>query len=339
MGRYNAKWLSRLAAALVLLLLLGIVYLLFGWGLAKAKVEASYHLIGYWTETGGQQFREPFGIAVDMRNGNVVLTDAKAFRVVVLSESGEVLRSFGSQGEGQGQFENPTGVAVAPDGSIYVADYDLDRIQKFSESGEFLLEWGSSGEGDEQFDSPNGLALDRAGNVYVADFYNKVVKSFDAEGNFLRTIGRPGQWGRGALDYPTDVDVSADGTLLVADAYNYRIQRFGSDGHARSNWGWHLFWLLPRPSGAQRGFNVPTGIASGPHGEVIHVADSANHRVVMLDGTGGFITDWTIAEEGSGYYTPAGVAASPDGRKIYLSDIANHRVIVLEVERRRAPSS
>ena len=339
MGQYNAKWLIRSAAALGLLLLLGIVYLSFGWGLAKAKVEASYRLIGYWTEAGGQQFREPFGIAVDMRNGNVVLTDAKACRVVVFSESGEVLLSFGSQGDGPGQFENPTGVAVALDGSIYVADYDLDRIQKFSESGEFLLAWGSAGSSNEQFDSPNGIAVDAGGNVYVADFFNKAIKVFDAKGSFLRTLGEPGQFGAGRLDYPTDVEVAQDGTVLVADAYNYRIQRFDARGLPRASWGRHMFRVLPRPAGGPQGFNVPTGVSFGPNKKFIHVADSGNGRVVMLDEEGGFVTDWTIREEGNGYHAPVAVATSPDGRRVYLTDIANQRVIVLEVESEKEKSN
>lgn len=332
MSPYRAKWLSRSAASFGLLLLLGLVYLLFGWGLQQSDSAASYELIAYWTEADGQEFDEPFGIAVDPRNGNVIITDAKAFQVLVLSESGDLIRAFGSQGDGPGQFENPTGVAVDSDGTIYVSDYDLDRIQKFSETGEFVLTWGSSGTTNEQFDSPNGVAVDATGTVYVADFYNKVVKVFDTGGRFLRILGEPGQFGSGRLDYPTDVAAARDGAVLVADAYNYRIQRFDAEGRPRAAWGWHMFRVLPRPADGPQGFNVPSGIAFSPKDGFVHVADSANHRVVLLDGNGAFVTDWTIAEEGSGYHSPVAVAVSPDGRRVYLTDIANKRVIVLGVK-------
>lgn len=140
----------------------------------------------------------------------MLVTDVENQRVVVFGPSGKFIRQFGGKGDGPGQFAAPTGIAAGPDGSIYVADYDQDRIQKFSEEGKFLLQWGSSGAGNEQFNSPNGLAIDQAGNVYAADFYNKVIKVFDATGKFLKTIGRPGQWYLGELDYPTDVDVGGE---------------------------------------------------------------------------------------------------------------------------------
>ena len=335
MSQRKLKSLRAAAAALGLLLLFGTAYLFFGWGLKTSDAEASYGLIAYWTEANGQAFEEPFAIAVDARNGNVVVTDAKAQRVALLDGEGSFIRSIGSPGDGYGEFQNPTGVAVGPDGSIYVADYDLDRIQKFSEFGDFLLAWGSSGKGNSEFDSPNGLAVDEAGNVYVADFYNRIVKVFDSDGKFKETVGEPGQWGRGRLDYPTDVEIREDGSLLVADAYNYRIQSFDRNGRANSSWGWHAMWLVPRPNDGERGFNVPVGVAAGPMNNFVHVADSANRRVVMLDDDGAFVTEWAIAEEGSGYHTPVSVASSPGGDRVYVTDIANARVIVLGVNSKK----
>jgi tripartite motif-containing protein 71 len=41
------------------------------------------------------------------------------------------ITKWGSQGEGDGQFDRPSGVAVDSSGNVYVADARNHRIQKF----------------------------------------------------------------------------------------------------------------------------------------------------------------------------------------------------------------
>lgn len=47
----------------------------------------------------------------------------------VYNADGEFLFKFGSHGEGNGQFNAPTGVAVDTNGNIIVADWGNSRIQ------------------------------------------------------------------------------------------------------------------------------------------------------------------------------------------------------------------
>ncbi|CAN5147126.1 hypothetical protein BH24PSE2_BH24PSE2_06760 [soil metagenome] len=324
---------ARIAAIVALagLLIFG-ACLRFGGGLKPSSRDAFYRLGSYWTEAGGKRFAEPYGIGVDPRNGHVLVTDARNYRVVVFDASGNYLRAFGEEGDGPAQFALPSGVAVGPDGSIYVSDYLQDRVQKFTESGRFVLQWGGSGDGDTEFDSPIGLAADTRGRVYVADFYNKVIKVFSPQAEFLGRVGRPGQWRPAGLDYPTGVDVSIDGRVLVADAYNYRVQLFDPDWQPQAAWGWRVLWLWPRPAGGDQGFGEATGVAFGHGTGLVHVADARNYRVSMLDARGGFVTDYTLSHRRSGPYSPMQVAVSPDGTTLYATDIANDRVIVLTVE-------
>jgi DNA-binding beta-propeller fold protein YncE len=85
---------------------------------------------------------------------------------------------WGSEGEGDGQFNTPAGVAVDGVGSVYVADTLNHRVQVFNAEGRFLRRWGSQGSGDGQFDVPAGLAVDWAGHVYVCDRSNHRVQVF-----------------------------------------------------------------------------------------------------------------------------------------------------------------
>ena len=56
----------------------------------------------------------PWGVAIS-RQGEVVVTEYFGHCVSVFRPNGARLRSFGTRGSGQGQFECPTGVAVDGD--------------------------------------------------------------------------------------------------------------------------------------------------------------------------------------------------------------------------------
>ena len=72
----------------------------------------------------------PGDLAIDSQ-GNIYVTDWSYHRVVMLSNSGEVLGAWGEPGTGEGQFQEPWTIAVAPTGEIYVADSLNGRIQVF----------------------------------------------------------------------------------------------------------------------------------------------------------------------------------------------------------------
>ncbi|MBI5836008.1 MAG: choice-of-anchor D domain-containing protein [Candidatus Eisenbacteria bacterium] len=77
--------------------------------------------------------------------------------------------SFGSQGNGDGQFQAPVAVAVDSEGSVFVLDSVLARVQKFTADGQFVGSFGSPGEGAGQFTRPFGLTVDSKDKIYVED--------------------------------------------------------------------------------------------------------------------------------------------------------------------------
>ncbi|MCI0538477.1 MAG: NHL repeat-containing protein [Verrucomicrobiales bacterium] len=300
------------AALLLCVLSAGGLLLVWGtrWTIPPARSDGqAYQFVAAWdgSDIPSGRFDRPFGIAV-APNGDVYVTDARK-RIVRLGSTGQFKGQWGREGKEPGEFSNPVGIAVAADGSVFVSDYDLDRIQQFTSDGKFLKAFGSSGSGPGQLNAPAGLTIDALGTIYVADFYNHRVQKFGPDGSFQKTIGHPGRIGDGALHYPTDVRLAPHGQLLVADAYNYQIQRFDTDGQAMARLGYHLFCLWPRPVASSAGFNVPTGVAVDSTG-FIHVADSGNHRVVMLSAKGEYLTEWKIPEAAPEIHSPEKIAVA-----------------------------
>jgi DNA-binding beta-propeller fold protein YncE len=63
--------------------------------------------------------------------GHVFVTDTGNKRVVVFDANGNYITQFGSAGVGDGQFDEPVGLAVDADGTVYVADTWNMRVQVF----------------------------------------------------------------------------------------------------------------------------------------------------------------------------------------------------------------
>ncbi|TMA57524.1 MAG: hypothetical protein E6J75_07440, partial [Deltaproteobacteria bacterium] len=88
------------------------------------------------------------------------------------------LTNWGSLGSGDGEFSQPSGVAVDGSGNVFVADTGNNRIQEFTNTGTFLAKWGTTGSGDGEFFAPYGVGVDTSGNIFVADTNNNRIQKF-----------------------------------------------------------------------------------------------------------------------------------------------------------------
>ena len=75
------------------------------------------------------QLSGPIGLTTDL-HGFILVTDANNC-VTVFDKDGVCVSHFGSNGSANGQFSDPYGIAVSPNGNIYVADYSNKRVQVF----------------------------------------------------------------------------------------------------------------------------------------------------------------------------------------------------------------
>ncbi|NLF38484.1 hypothetical protein GX586_03505 [bacterium] len=78
----------------------------------------------------------PLGIAVDDRNGNVLVCEAVSNMVYQFDTNGVLLCAFGGPGGAPAQFNNPTDLDVDMDGRLYVADSGNHRVQVFDAPSE-----------------------------------------------------------------------------------------------------------------------------------------------------------------------------------------------------------
>ncbi|HEY1067515.1 MAG TPA: hypothetical protein VGE52_15440, partial [Pirellulales bacterium] len=88
----------------------------------------------------------PTGLGVD-RGGRILVPDTHYYRVLIYSDSGELLQTIGgTQGPGPGEFGWVTDCEQDAEGNLYVSEYgEWDRVQKFTRDGKFIRQWGGHG--------------------------------------------------------------------------------------------------------------------------------------------------------------------------------------------------
>lgn len=233
---------TRIVVASLLSLLLAASLASSAYAAAIAIPEFAFLYGGNGAEEG--QFATPWGVATDSV-GNVYVTEIANHRVQVFDADGTFLRMWGwgvdtgsdafevctvtcqagIAGGGDGQFDYPSPVATAPDGSVYVGSLNTNLISKFGPSGAFISDFGGPGGGDGKFNIPEGLAVNGSGRVFVSDYNNHRIQAFGSGGAFLATWGIPGS-GDGEFNNPQGLAFGLNGRLSIVDGANHRIQVF-----------------------------------------------------------------------------------------------------------------
>jgi DNA-binding beta-propeller fold protein YncE len=163
-------------------------------------------------------FYGPRHIAIGPDN-SIYVVDQGNDRIVKFNPDGEVLASWGSKGNGAGEFNDPTSVAVDPaTNKIYVADPRNKWIQVFDSAGKFVTKWSMP-----EWGQPVGfedLAIDsQTGRLYASSTHLDAVLVFDLNGT---RIGNVTPKPPDRLDGPSGLALSGR-KLNVLNMYGNRV--------------------------------------------------------------------------------------------------------------------
>jgi tripartite motif-containing protein 71 len=245
----------------------------------------------YLSEIAGIGY--PLDVAVDA-SGNVYIADGSNNQILKYDSSFTHTASLGSSGNGDYQFQTPSGVTLDPsDQYLYVVDNGNCRIMKFDTSlanpGSYLKQWGKLGTEHGQFNGPVKLAADLFGSLYVTDSGNNRIQKFNSSVDYVSMWGSKGS-GAGEFDGP--MGIAAGGLvydpppderppvpsrgfyayIIVADSSNNRCQLTGVSGDQFGSLAGQF-----GSSGSKEGqFKGPVGVAVRDY---IYVVDRGNNRV------------------------------------------------------------
>lgn len=232
-----------------------------------------------------------------------------------------LLFAFGSEGDQAGQFRNPSGIAIDPEGNVYIADTGNNRVQKFDRYGRFLRQVGGFGWGREQFDRPLDVCASTGLDVFVADYNNERIERYDAHLNYISSFYSDDASPEGLrFGFPLSVAISTHGELFIVDGENRRLLKVNSFGMPELSFG-DFRW-------AQGRLERPAQVAvSGK--DLVYAADAGAGRVLVYDYYGNF-----VREIGAGVLRePVGVAVDVRGN-VWVADTGNDRIVAFSTEGR-----
>ena len=134
------------------------------------------------------------------------------------------VKSFGTEGKGDGQLSFPNSVVRDSKGNFYVSDGNNGRISLWSSDLAYKTFFGF-GSDETSFNLPRGMWMDNKDHLHVTDAVGQSIRVFDVSGGTPVFLFNFGEFGisEGELNYPTDISMDSGGRLYIADRENNRV--------------------------------------------------------------------------------------------------------------------
>ena len=255
----------------------------------------------------GKTLDNPWGVAVNKSNHDIIVSDMGNDRIVVFNENGVFSKAFQHF-----DLKCPNGVFTDKAGRIFVCSRLSNKISLFQSNGEYIktiMNSLYSGEFSESLEKPRGISLNDEGNLIVCDSENACLRFISPEGNILKTVRK------GGLLMPFDC-VCYEDKIFVSDLDAHFIKVFDSTGKFLYEFGGY--------GTGDGNFNRPAGLVVDKTGHLL-VCSTGNHRVQVFTLDGKFVSKF------GGYGNNMGQL----GRPTNLSLLRSGHIVVCELDNNR----
>jgi DNA-binding beta-propeller fold protein YncE len=207
--------------------------------------------------------------------------------------------------------DQPSDIAIGPDGSIYLVDGVNNRIVVTDANGNMQFSFGRSGGGAGELRHPMGIDISKKGQVFIADTGNHRIQVFDPRGRFLYMFPvktAPGEKPAAPVDV---LALERKSYLYISDKNNHKIKVHKQEGAFVFEWGGY--------GEVRSRFRYP-GILGADQYNQIYVVDVLNTRIQQFDPDGNFITEistWGVSP--GELFRPKGVVVDKADR-VFITD-------------------
>jgi sugar lactone lactonase YvrE len=254
------------------------------------------------------------GIHYDASQNRIILSDTSKNRVQVFTKSGVVIDSFGSSGAGNGQFNEPYGLATDSLGNIFVVDTSNHRVQKFDKDFNYVAKFGTEGDDAGEFRSPKDIKIASNGNLIITSQNSYDIVIYSSSLNFVSEFGEEGG-DAGEFHAPCYIDLDEDNNIFVTDWQNVTIQKFSSAGVFDS--------IIGNAAKSNGKFYIPTAAVYDSSGNMYVLDDGAVIPRVQKFNSSGVYQSTIISE---GLYLSSYYMTIDESNNLYISGERGVRV-------------
>lgn len=215
---------------------------------------------------------------------------------------------FGEFGVMEGQFTEPSGVAVNAQNDIIVADTNNHRIQIFDKEGRFKFQFGECGKRDGQLLYPNRVSVVKtSGDIIVTERSpTHQIQVYNQYGQFVR------KFGANILQHPRGITVDNKGRIIVVECKVMRVLIFDQVGNVLQKFG------------CSKHLEFPNGVVVNDKQEIF-ISDNRAHCVKVFNYEGAFLRQ--IGGEGLTNY-PIGVCINQQGEILVADNHNNFNITI-----------
>lgn len=253
---------------------------------------------------------DPYGTLCGVNGDSMLDLTSKLMSTTIFPPKSQIKRQkmiyhckFGEFGVMEGQFTEPSGVAVNAQNDIIVADTNNHRIQIFDKEGRFKFQFGECGKRDGQLLYPNRVAVVRtSGDIIVTERSpTHQIQIYNQYGQFVR------KFGANILQHPRGVTVDCKGRIVVVECKVMRVIIFDQQGSVLQKFG------------CSKHLEFPNGVVVNDKQEIF-ISDNRAHCVKVFSYEGVYLRQ--IGGEGITNY-PIGVGINAAG-EILIADNHNN---------------